>query len=51
MDTATGIFTVTNPGVYQITFTGFFRSKNARLALSTILFLVLSVRWVVILPI
>ena len=31
MDTATGVFTVTDPGVYQITFTGFFRSKNGHM--------------------
>jgi len=31
MDLNTGIFTVAQPGIYQITFTGFFRSKNGHM--------------------
>jgi len=31
MDINSGIFTVSQPGVYQITFTGFFRSKNGHM--------------------
>jgi len=31
MDVNTGIFTVAQPGIYQITFTGFFRSKNGHM--------------------